>query len=877
MASGRIKGITIEIEGKTEKLASSLKAIDSQLNKTQRSLKDTNKLLKMDPGNADLLRQKQKQLEEAIKRTKTRLEQLKEAQSKVDEGSAEWDAIQREIVQTEQELKKLEKEYRNFGSVSAQQIAAAGEKLKGVGTKMSEIGQGLTTKVTAPLVAAGAVGAKKFAEVDKTMQLTNKTMGNSKQQADLLNQAMKDAAANSTFGMNDAATASLNFARAGLKAEQAAALLGPAMNLAAGEGGNLDTVSAGLVATINGFGDSFGKAGKYADIFANACNNSALDIDTLSDSMKIAAPIFKTAGYSVKDAALYLGVMANAGINANEGANALKTGLARLVSPSKQAAEAMDDLNISVTNQDGTMKDTLTIQKELHEAFKGLSESEQIAAASAIFGKNQMSKWLALINTAPEDVAKLSAELDKEGTTAEMADAMMSGFGGSMEKLKSSVDVAATSLGEALAPTILKVANGIQKAVDWFNSLDEKQRQLIAKIGLIAAAIGPVLLIGGKLLIGVGQLMTYAPKIVKFGSLVAKGFKLARTAVAALTFNPVLLGIAAAIAAGILIWKNWDKIKAKAAELKKAIQEKWEGIKTAISTKIDAAKTAVTTKVEAIKTAAITKFESIRSGAASKFESIRSAAASKFESVRSTVAAKTESARSAAASKFESIRSAGASKFESLRSAAASKFESIRSTAASKFESARSSAAAKFESMRSTAVSKFESIKSGAATAFGNIATTIGSKLSTAKDKVAGVISAIKNKFPFSIGKIISFNLPTISLKTGSKTVLGKTITYPTGFSVNWHRRAYNMPIEFTRSTIIPTANGLHGFGDGPGSEVVYGRRKLAKDVASIIGERGRDVTINVYAREGMDVRELANEVGRVLIQTENRKRGAWA
>ena len=78
------------------------------------------------------------------------------------------------------------------------------------------------------------------------MQLTNATMGNTEEQAKLLNDAMKDAAANSTFGMNDAATATLNFARAGLTAEQAAAALAPAMNLAAGEGGNLDTVSGGL-------------------------------------------------------------------------------------------------------------------------------------------------------------------------------------------------------------------------------------------------------------------------------------------------------------------------------------------------------------------------------------------------------------------------------------------------------------------------------------------------------------------------------------------------------------------------------------------------------------------------------------------------------
>ena len=434
MAGSRIQGITIELDGNTTKLQDSLKAVDKVLKTTQGNLKDINKLLKLDPGNAELLRQKQKALSDSITTTKDRLKELK-AVSKDSVSDQEWDAVQREIIETEQNLKSLEKEYKNFGSVGAQQLAAVGEKMQEVGGKISEAGEFLTTHVTLPLVAVGTLGAKSFAEVDKTMQLTNATMGNTAEQADLLNSAMKEAAANSTFGMTDAATATLNFARAGLTAEEAAAALAPAMNLAAGEGGNLDTVSGGLVATINGFGDSFDQAGRYADVFANACNNTALDVNSLSEAMAVAAPVFSAAGYTVNDAALYMGVMANAGIPAAEAANALKSGFASLIKPSKEAGYWLDDLNIDLTDSEGNMKDVVTIQAELHEAFSTLSESEQIAGASAIFGKNQMSKWLALINTAPEEVAALSGQLQTEGTTAEMASAMMSGFGASIESL----------------------------------------------------------------------------------------------------------------------------------------------------------------------------------------------------------------------------------------------------------------------------------------------------------------------------------------------------------------------------------------------------------------------------------------------------------
>ena len=169
--------------------------------------------------------------------------------------------------------------------------------MQSLGGTMTSLGKDLSMKVTAPLVGVGTLAAKSYAEVDKTMQLTNATMKNTEEEAKMLDKAMKDAASNSTYGMNEAATATLNYARAGLTAEQAAAALAPAMNLAAGEGGDLDTVSAGLVATINGFAGSFDDASKYADVFANACNNSALDVNSLASSMSVAAPIFNAAGY----------------------------------------------------------------------------------------------------------------------------------------------------------------------------------------------------------------------------------------------------------------------------------------------------------------------------------------------------------------------------------------------------------------------------------------------------------------------------------------------------------------------------------------------------------------------------------------------------
>ena len=136
--AGRISGITIEIGGDTTKLQTALRGVDGQLKQTQTALKDINRLLKLDPGNTELLTQKQKNLEKAIQQTKDRLKQLKDAQKGVKEGSAEWDALQREIIETEQQLKSLENELRTFGSVGAQQIAVAGKAMQEFGEKCQE-------------------------------------------------------------------------------------------------------------------------------------------------------------------------------------------------------------------------------------------------------------------------------------------------------------------------------------------------------------------------------------------------------------------------------------------------------------------------------------------------------------------------------------------------------------------------------------------------------------------------------------------------------------------------------------------------------------------------------------------------------------------
>ena len=854
MAGGRIKGITIELNGDSTKLEASLKSVNSEIRNTESKLKDVNKLLKMDPGNTNLLSQKYKTLQTEIGATREKLNTLKEAAKQADQALAEgkmsqeqYDALQREIAETEQSLKSLEQEYKNFGSVQAQQVAAAGEKMKELGGKMESAGKTLTTHVTLPLAAVGAAGVASFAEVDKTMQLTNKTMGNTEEQAELLNKAMKDAAANSTFGMKDAATATLNFARAGLSAEEAASALAPAMNLAAGEGGNLDTVSGGLVATINGFHGSFDEAGHYADVFAAACNNSALDVDSLSHAMSVAAPIFSSAGYSVNDAALYMGIMANNGIDADKAANSLKTGLARLVSPAKEGAEMMDKLGISVTNSDGTMKSSIQIQKELHDAFGKLSESEQIAAASAIFGKNQMAPWLALINTAPEEVGELDTALANcAGTTDEMAEAMMSGFGGSLEKLKSSIDVLVTSIGEALAPTILKVANFVQNLVDKVNALTPAQQETIVKIGLVVAAIGPLLVIIGKLLTSVGTIMTWAPKIVNgVQSVIGIGSKLMGGLQAlwgVILANPIVLivaAIAAAVAAFIYFWNTseefrnfwiglWEAIKTAVSTVVQAIatfftetipaafssfveffQGLWEGVKTFFSGIWDGMKEIVSTAWETIKNVVQVAVMAIGEFFSAALTIITLPFQFIWENCKEIILAAWEAIKTTVSTALEAIKTGITTAWEAVKTVTSTVFEAVKTVISTVWTAIKAVLDPIITGIKTAVTTAWEAIKTATITAFNAVKTTATTIWNGIKTAVTTVVNGVKTAVSTAWNGIQTVTSTVFNaVKTAASTAWNAIKTTITTV-INSIKSAVSSGLNAVKSTVSSILNGI--------------------------------------------------------------------
>lgn len=477
--------------------------------------------------------------------------------------------------------------------------AAASRAWKGVekaGQSISKLGGSLTTGITLPLAAVGAAGFKSFGEVDKTLRLVSETMGSTAEEAKVLESAIKTAASNSTFGMQDAADASLNFARQGFDAAQAADMISPAMNLAAGTASDLSMVTGGLGNTLKAFGADASEASHYTDMMAKAQAQANTDVEGLFETMSIAGSMAKTVGWSFSDLAAITGVYGDAGVTASVGATAIVSGLQRLSKHEAEAAGVMKDLGINIYDANEKMKSMPEVIGELQKGFEGLTDLEKINAAQSIFGINQAGKWLTLIN-GPGIEALQGYKDSIEGATGAsqaMADALMSGPGGAMEKLKASFDVFKYSAGEALAGAVVPFIEKITELLDRFNKMDPEQQKQIVRWAMMAAAIGPALLIFGNTVTMVGKVGGAFSNLGRFASIATRGFSglsagggVLRTAIMAITSPAgiviaVLAAIAIVVLAVVTNFKAFKSAMNSTSPTFKKLQESFNNLKAKI-------------------------------------------------------------------------------------------------------------------------------------------------------------------------------------------------------------------------------------------------------------------------------------------------------
>lgn len=512
MAS-RIKGITVEIGGDTTGLEKALKGVNSSIKTTQSALKDVERLLKLDPTNTELLTQKQKLLKDAIASTSEKMETLKEAQKQAKEqlergelGQDKYDALQREIVETEQELKRLQEQAATT-SVTLEKIAAAGDKFEKAGDSITNAGKQISV-ASAAVTGLGVAAVKTAADFDSAMANVAAISGATGDDLQALRDKAREMGEKTKFSASEAADAMSYMAMAGWKTGDMLSGIEGIMNLAAASGEDLATTSDIVTDALTAFGLTAEDSAHFADILAAASSNANTNVSMMGETFKYCAPVAGALGYSAEDVAEAIGLMGNAGIKSTQAGTALRTMMTKLQGELKLSGEALGEVTIQTANADGSMRELSDILADCRTAFSKMSESEAAAAAETLVGKNAMSGFLALMNSAPGDIDKLRNAIENcDGSAEDMAAIMQDNLNGQLTILKSQLEELAISFGEMLMPVIRKVVTAVQGFVDKLNNMDEAQRKTIIIIGLVIAALGPFLVILGTVISTVGKSM----------------------------------------------------------------------------------------------------------------------------------------------------------------------------------------------------------------------------------------------------------------------------------------------------------------------------------------------------------------------------------
>ena len=311
-----------------------------------------------------------------------------------------------------------------------------------------------------------AESVNSFQDFEAMMSQVKAISGATGQAFDDLTAKAQEMGATTKFTATESAEAFNYMAMAGWKPQQMIDGISGIMSLAAASGEDLGTTSDIVTDALTAFGLQAGDAGHFADVLAQASANANTNVSMLGESFKYVAPVAGAMNYSVEDTSLALGLMANASIKGSMAGTALKTSLANMAAPTDSMAAAMDKYGISLTDSEGNMKSLRGVIDNLRGSLGGLSETEQTAAASTIFGKEAMAGMLAIINASEEDYNKLSTAIGNSKDAAEgMADTMLDNLKGSFTLMQSAIEGTENAFGKRLSPYLRDIAGGIADAM----------------------------------------------------------------------------------------------------------------------------------------------------------------------------------------------------------------------------------------------------------------------------------------------------------------------------------------------------------------------------------------------------------------------------
>lgn len=494
-------------------------------------------------------------------------------------------------------------------------------------------------------------------------------------------------------------------AQAGFSVQENIAALPGLLSLASAGGVELSEATDIAAGTLRAFGLEADQAGHLADVLAVAASSTNSDITGLGESMKYVGPAAKALGVDVEETTAALGMLANANIKGSQAGTTLRSAFTRLAKPTKQSSDMMKQLGFNAFDAQGKMLPMEELIRNLDNSTSGLTEQQKANAMATIFGQEAMSGMLALVEQGPDAFGELTESLyDSKGAAEEMAETRLDNLAGQLTILKSGIEGMKIELGERLAPyfkdfvswltpkipiiteKIVELVDRMQdfgsrawpqvkKVIDGFKDFIPKLVELAPLIAGVASAIATIK-IGKKIQTGVKaftELKGLFSATVSGAGGVGKAISLMMG-----PMGWIALAIGAAVAIGVLLWKNWDTIKEKAGQLGSWISDKWNGIKESTSEAWENVKTSVSEKWNSLKDTVTGIGPAIKDGVLNTWDNIKEGTANKWDEIKNTTAEKLLQFKSFVEDKFLSLPDSILEPLERMRESIGRIWEGIK-------------------------------------------------------------------------------------------------------------------------------------------------------------------------------------------------------
>lgn len=559
----RIKGITIEIDGNTKGLSQALKGVNKDIKTTQTQLKDVEKLLKLDPRNVTLLGQKMELLGREISQTKDKLAQLKSVSDQMEAGvkngtvsADQYDAWQREIIETENELKNLQAELKNVPTASEAMIAKVSDHMDSVGQRVSSVGDKIAglgdalMPVTAGITALGTASIAAWKDVDEALDSVIARTGATGTSLEELKGIVEDIATTVPTDFNTVANSvaevNTRFDISGQELEDLSTAFIKFASL-----NNTDVISSidNVSAMMAAWSIDTKDAAAVLDVLNGVGQQTGASVDELASILQSNALSFKEMGYDVSEAAVLLGQMEKYGVDASAGVTALRKAMVKAVSDGT-------DLNTVMTEWEALMGSSA-------------SEAEKLAATEELFGSKAFAQLYNAIKEGNISFTEINASMsDFSGNLERTFEATLDPadeFTTTMNELK----LLGAEIGEEVLPVLVDVLKDLKPILDdvreaWEAMTPEEQRALIENLGKLAA-LAPALSFSGRAISGIGHGLSGIAKIGKGLSGLGIGSKIASlfsggegiaagvgTAAGASIGTAILAGIGTALGGGAI-------------------------------------------------------------------------------------------------------------------------------------------------------------------------------------------------------------------------------------------------------------------------------------------------------------------------------------